>query len=661
MDMIHDSACSKFRNPLGALATGGRTLIRLQAPNDGRRVNIVLFWRDERREEEMEYREGMWQYHLLAPQETGVLWYHFAIYQQGETRYYGVRYGNTAGVGQVYQSTPMSFQLTVYQEGFETPQWFRHSTMYQIFPDRFCRGDAKNMEKGAEYHRSMGRTVMLHENWEESPLYGPLPGREYYDPCDFFGGDLKGIEKQLPYLKELGVTCLYLNPIVEAASNHRYDTANYKNVDPILGTVEDAARLFRKAKKEGINILLDGVYSHTGSDSVYFNKRGNYPGEGAYQGKQSPYYKWYSFGADRDTYKSWWGFDTLPEVNETEPDWQRYVIDGPDSVFAHWLGLGASGFRLDVADELPDEVIEKMRTATKLPGRQNVLLGEVWEDATIKESYGVKRQYALGRGLDSVMNYPFRNACAGFLLGYQDAHALEDFLVTQQVNYPRPMHYCLMNLLSSHDIPRIRTVLAAGGLSGDGMSREEQAGYVVSHDQDVRGARLTRLAEAVQFTVPGVPSIYYGDEYGMHGLKDPFNRGPFVKSDFNLHAFTQKLSQLRRREMVLRTGHCSYFSVGPDVLGILRFCMDGRDVFGDPCPDGMYVTLINRSHTEQEVRVDLRRLERGLDEKPLHQLRTARLCSAQSAFWEGREISLQGSTLHLYVPPMDFDIVRIAI
>src|SRR5699024_3824604 len=161
-----------------------------------------------------------------------------------------------------------------------------------------------------------------------------------------------------------------------------------------------------------------------------------------------------------------------------------------------------------------------MRQATKRSDKSNLLLGEVWEDATTKESYGVKRQYALGAGLDSVMNYPFKEACLNFLLGRGTAEDLKYFLLGQETHYPKPMYYCLMNLLSSHDIPRMRTVLGTG-LDGSTMTREQQATYAIGEGQEQEGASLAKLATALQFAVPGMPSIYYGDEYGMQGFKDP--------------------------------------------------------------------------------------------------------------------------------------------
>ncbi|MDR2162920.1 MAG: hypothetical protein LBO70_03125, partial [Clostridiales Family XIII bacterium] len=353
------------------------------------------------------------------------------------------------------------------------------------------------------------------------------------------------------------------------------------------------------------------VFSHTGDDSVYFNKYGRYGGLGAYQSQESPYYGWYTFLEYPERYRCWWGFDTLPEVNEERQDWIDFVIEGEGSVFNTWVRRGAAGFRLDVADELPDDTIERMRRALKAADPEAFLLGEVWEDATTKQSYNVGRRYALGGGLDSVMNYPFANYTAGFLLGRIDAFAYMRFLVSQSQNYPKEMYYALMNLLSSHDIARIRTVLA-GGVDGKGMSREEQAGFTVSAEDDARGEALVRCAAALQYSLPGIPVIYYGDEAGLHGLLDPFNRGTLPvevfgdASDDSLAGWYRSLGALRSAHRALRTGDALYYSTHGYVIGILRYCLGGRDAFGAPAADEMLFTVVNPDPEPRRIVIDLR-------------------------------------------------------
>ena len=344
------------------------------------------------------------------------------------------------------------FRLTVYKRGFETPGWFSRSIMYQIFPDRFGFTDDGTAQKGIEYHRLLGQTPELHKSTDEPVKWQARAFERDYAPDDFYGGNLRGIAKKLAYLKELGVSVIYLNPIVEARSNHRYDTSDYLRVDPILGNSEDYVNLCARAKSMGIRIINDGVFSHTGADSIYFNRFGSYESTGAYQGKSSPYYGWYDFRSFPDDYRCWWNFKDLPEVNENDPKWQEYIISGDNSVVKQWLRAGASGWRIDVADELPDEVLSLISCAAKEVSPDSVIIGEVWEDAVSKESYGKKRNYALGYSLDSVMNYPFRKAVIAFAQGKSGAFELSDFLMSQQHNSPAPMYGSLMHLLGSHAV-----------------------------------------------------------------------------------------------------------------------------------------------------------------------------------------------------------------
>ena len=360
---------------------------------------------------------------------------------------------------------------------------------------------------------------------------------------DFFQGDLKGIQMKLPYLQELGVTCIYLNPIFEAYSNHRYDTGDYEKIDPILGTEADFKELCAEAKKLGIRIINDGVFSHTGSDSKYFNREGRYQSNGAYNSTSSPYYTWYKFIQWPNIYNSWWGFNTLPEVEELSNSFNEY-INGENGIVRKWIKNGNSGWRLDVADELPDEFIEHIREAIKAEDPEALLLGEVWEDASNKESYGSRRRFLYGKELDSVMNYPFRDAILGFL-DCGDGKYMLEMIMTIVENYPRPVLRSLMNHLGTHDTERVITLLAGERLYGRG--REWQASTMLSPEQREYGLRRMRLASGILYTLPGVPCIYYGDEVGVEGYKDPFNRRtfPWGHEDKDLLQWYKDLGKMR--------------------------------------------------------------------------------------------------------------------
>lgn len=461
------------------------------------------------------------------------------------------------------------FRLTVYKRGFETPGWFSRSVMYQIFPDRFGFTDDGTAQKGIEYHRLLGQTPELHKSTDEPVKWQARAFERDYAPDDFYGGNLRGIAKKLPYLKELGVGVIYLNPIVEARSNHRYDTSDYRRVDPILGSNEDYVNLCAEARSMGIRIINDGVFSHTGADSIYFNRFGSYESTGAYQGKSSPYYGWYDFRHFPDDYRCWWNFKDLPEVNENDPKWQEYIISGDNSVVKQWLRAGADGWRIDVADELPDEVLSLIRCAAKEVSPDSVIIGEVWEDAVSKESYGKKRNYALGFSLDSVMNYPFRKAVIAFAQGKSGAFELRDFLMSQQHNYPAPMYVSLMNLLGSHDVERLHTALAFD-YDVNGLDRSQQSKLRPSKEQSEKATALQKLCAAIQYCVPGVPCLYYGDEECLDGARDPFNRAPFEPSGAGLHNFYTRLGELRNASPALHMGSMKVSAPDPNVIVIER-------------------------------------------------------------------------------------------
>ena len=641
--MIHNASIEQYREPVGAVTKGEEVKLRLFAlEGTAVTVELVLYSEDYHKTFSMREKKGFYECIIEMPEKACILWYYFRITEGNYTYYYGARPGRTCGEGIRVEEDVRGFQITVYERGFETPRWLSKGIMYQIFPDRFCRGDRQNTVRGEAYHRKMGRDIYVHKSWEERPLFGPMEGKEFYDPCDFFGGDLEGIKKRLDELKKLGVTCIYLNPIVESSSNHRYNTGDYKKVNPFLGDNEDFRELCEVARRKGIHIILDGVFSHTGADSLYFNKNGNYKSVGAYQSQDSPYYDWYSFDS-RGDYKSWWGFRSLPEVNELDERFLSYIITGRNSVLKHWFNLGASGFRLDVADELPDEFIFLMRKTMKKMFKNYALIGEVWEDVTTKESYGVKRKYALGRGLDSTMNYPFKVNCVNFLLGNEDAYAMQQFLLGQQCNYPKPFYYSVMNLLSSHDIPRIRTTLASG-MNEMLPSRENQIDYVVTSENDRRGAVLSRLAFAIQFFIPGIPSIYYGDEYGMNGLMDPFNRGPYFKHDTKIYEELKTVSVFRSREKILQTGYALYIGASKNVLAILRFAAGNKDIFGEPCGQGAYLLLVNPGDEEEEIEFDIADHKEGVPEEEHRRL-----------------IRMLGNTrVHTKIQKSDYKIMRLS-
>lgn len=602
LSVMCDSRSAQFRSPRGAARCGEEVRLAFRVLGGAVKSAQLVAFGDSFREEYPAKREGRdYAAYFAAPDAPQALWYFFRIETEDGTHW--LCPDKTGFIGRLYGRESGGFRLTVALADFDTPAWFRKSIMYQIFPDRFAFSADDTAQRGVKYHRALGQTAELHSTLDEPVRYLPRPFERDYSPDDFYGGTLKGIEEKLDYLSKLGITVLYLNPIVEARSNHRYDTSDYMRPDPILGTTQDFERLCAAARERGIRIVLDGVFSHTGADSVYFNRYGNYSSLGACQGEKSEFFPWYDFKSFPEEYRCWWGFKDLPEVDETNADWQNYIITGENSVVKTWLRRGASGWRLDVADELPDETLALIRRAAKSEAPDALVLGEVWEDAVIKESYGKRRNYALGCSLDSVMNYPFRNALLAFARGHIDAYDLRDFLISQQMNYPKPMYYSLMNLLGSHDVDRLRTALSVSFNIRD-LSREQQLRLEISPEALEHALTLEKLCAVVQFAVPGVPSIYYGDEQGMCGVCDPFNRLPFKEGSTELCRYYADLAAARNAADALSTGEAVFMAENADVLMILRYITGGADTFGAPAQNGAYLAVINRSAAQRHYSAD---------------------------------------------------------
>ena len=508
-----------------------------------------------------------------APAEPELVWYWFRLFREDGSSILLDRSGYHGG------ENVQSWQLTVYEES-STPAWFGCGVVYQIFPDRFCRLELPDPA-------GMVGSRTIHENWSNFPDWRPDAQGEVRN-CDFFGGSLQGILSKLDDLADFGVTVLYLNPVFESASNHRYNTADYRAIDPMLGTEDDFHHLCQEAKRRGIRVILDGVFNHTGSQSRYFNADGFYSDTGAAQSPDSPYYHWYSFHPWPADYDAWWGIRTLPAVREDAPDYRDFIIRGQDSVVRHWLRAGASGWRLDVADELPDDFIGEIRTAMEETAPDSFLLGEVWEDATTKIAYSMRRRYLLGQELHGVMNYPFRTALIAYLLG-GDADEFRETLESLRENYPPHAFYSLMNFLSTHDTPRILTVLGADHVPG---SKEERAVFRLSPARRQLGLKRLRLAALVLFTFPGAPTVYYGDEAGMEGWEDPFNRAgyPWGQEDSELKSFFSKLAHLRREQPALQTGQLHWRWTAGSLLVFARE-LDGQ----------LLTTVVNAADTPQTL------------------------------------------------------------
>ena len=555
METYFDPRDTRCKTPFGAAKCG--TEVRFTLFDDTFCGCELLVYREFAGAEDvcpLPPAEGGFSGTYTAPGEGELCWYVFRLTRWDGTLSYLGKNGLRPD-----RDGAERWQLTVYEDT-GTPDWFGRGVTYQIFPDRFRRTGTPDVSG------MVGRR-WLHESWDDQPVFRPDEDGQITNR-DFFGGSLAGITEKLDYLQSLSVTTLYLNPIFEAASNHRYDTADYRAIDPLLGDEETFRTLCREAHKRGMRVMLDGVFNHTGSRSRYFNADGFYPELGAAQSQDSPYYDWYSFHPWPTDYDAWWGVKTLPAVNEQRPAYRQFIFKGEDSVVRHWLRCGADGWRLDVADELPGDFIAGIRRAIEDEKPDGYLLGEVWEDGSNKVAYSQRRRYLLGRETHGLMNYPLRTALLRWL-GGGDAAEFRESMETLRANYPPTAFYGAMNFLGTHDTPRILTLLGAEHIPA---AKEERAAFALSPAQLARGRAKLRLAGMLLYGFPGSPTLFYGDEAGMQGFEDPLNRGtyPWGREDTGLLVFFRALGRLRKERRSLQSGSLTYIYAQGGGLVITR-------------------------------------------------------------------------------------------
>ncbi len=528
MDILYDSRSLTDKDPFGPLTVGEPCRIRLRIPAECGTRQVVLTAEGLEVPLEKRGQEGPYDRFsaVFTPDACGLYLYCFHV-RDRNGEYDIFKKDGAVNIGQGER-----WQMSVLPADYRPPEAFWGAVYYQIFPDRFAKSGECDL-----------RGKLLPYTLKPFARFTPTTR----DATDFAGGNLRGILEKLDYIDGLGAKVIYLNPIVMAWSNHRYDTADYSRVDPMLGTEEDFRQLCQAAHERGMKIVLDGVFSHTGSHSLYFDRENEFGGGAVSAGPASKYYKWYDFHEFPNKYTSWWGIDVLPCVNELDPDYMEYIL-GPEGIVALWLERGADGFRLDVADELPDAFIAALYKRVKAVKPDGVVIGEVWEDASNKISYGVRRTYFTGGELDGVINYPFRTAILDFAGGADGGEALAETVMTLAENYPVGTLACTMTVLGTHDTERVGTLLP------DPAAR--------------------RAAAFLQFALPGAPVIYYGDEAGMTGGRDPMNRLPFPwgREDAGMQALYRTLAGLKNSHPALRTGDIRFQEAGG---GRLRFTRSG--------------------------------------------------------------------------------------
>ncbi len=555
MTMYFDPFDLQCKKPFGAVPSGTAVRFALRPDRAEGFSRAMLVARFEQRNSETTVVDLPWRStvrekdifagKLHVGNYVGLVWYYLRLERMD---------------GHCWQSP--EYQLTVYDDNDLPAPWFGEGVTYQIFPDRFYRlsvPDPTGMVGG--------RTV--HQNWDAEPVYLPDANGEIRNR-DFFGGSLAGIRSRLPYLHKLGVDTLYFCPIFEAAENHRYGTGDYEKIDPMLGTNADFTALCDAAHALGMRVMLDGVFNHTGYVSRYFNADGSYPDVGAAQSRQSPYYSWFRFEQWPHKYDCWWGIYSLPGVEESCPDYINYIAGDQNSIVRRWLRAGADGWRLDVADELPDEFLHTVHTAIRAEKPDAVIIGEVWEDGSNKISYDVRRKHIWGGHCDGLMNYPFRTALLNFLQG-GDALDFKTAMETLREHYPPWAFYSAMNSLGTHDTPRILTLLGEGSDCSE-LSRDWRHAHRLDSEERKRGIALLKLAAVVLYAFPGSPTVYYGDEAGMEGFEDPFNRRtfPWGHEDRELVNWFSCLGMARHNYAALRSGSIRWVRSEGGLLAFVR-------------------------------------------------------------------------------------------
>lgn len=607
-----DSRNTIYKSVYGAVASGESLKLRLLLHKDACVYNAFLRLSNDAdgstTEIELTPEEWLDEYRFFDTElclNEGLYWYDFR-YTSAHGEFFVTKQEHSLGV---VSNDGQKWQLTVYDKDFKTPDWLKGGIIYQIFPDRFCKDTKK------QYTTYPDRYIQ--NDWFALPEHTQTNDIKHLGN-DYFGGNLKGIESKLDYLKSLGVTAIYLNPIFEAHSNHRYNTADYLKIDSLLGSEEDLVSLCKKAKQNGISIILDGVFSHTGDDSIYFNKYNRYSSNGAFQSTDSPYYSWYKFNEFPNKYQSWWGVSTLPETIEDDENFNNFIT-GENGVIRYWMKKGVMGWRLDVADELPDSILDNIRTAIKEENKDGFLLGEVWEDATNKISHGGRRRFLRGSQLDSVMNYPFAEAIIAYLKG-GNSRELIDTVLDITENYPKQALNLLMNHIGTHDTARILTRLSDS--FSNNSDRNWQSTQNIDGNEYEKSVRFLKMAAVLQYTLPGVPSLYYGDEAGLQGYSDPFCRKtyPWGNENTDLLEFYKKLGKIRTDNVCFaqgefmpvyaNMGHIVYIRKSDNnavLIGVNRWCDKAvcqipeefnncKAVFGEP-PQNNLLTINPESFT----------------------------------------------------------------
>lgn len=586
--VVFDTRNTEFKSPFGAVAEGSTVSFTIKITKGmPKEVNLIV---------SEEVIEGeMWVHRFVNDisypmkrvdrttytvdvkfDKKMVYGYIFEIKKGRNTYYYGnndfvynvahVRVRRTGGSGRMYDRKPSKGQFvqTVYDGDFRTPDWSKDMVTYYIFPERFKNGNKKNDPKPGVTKFYGAKDIEFHNDWNDRKPWVPGDGKSDDEwNNDFYGGDIEGIISKLDYIKNLGFNAIYLNPIFQAPSNHKYDTADYLKIDESFGTLDDFKRMVSESKKRGIRIMLDTSLNHSGSDSVYMDRYGKYPGIGAFENEvireDSPYYNWYSFtprARSADGMYKQWANPSLASFTEHD-SYKEFAYRADDSVTKYWLNLGIDGWRMDVVPWKSDTFWREWSAEVKKTNPSALTIAEAWFDCS---------KYFLGDMFDSTMNYIFRQAVYDYAKG-GSAVFFNDILEMVRENYPSEAFHSVMNLLSTHDSDR---ALAYFGYTDYDYPKEK-------YDEAVK---KLKLASFIQMSYPGAPAVYYGDEAGMTGKGDPANRGPFPweedggNPDRELTEYYRQIISMRNENPVLRRGSVETVYIDESVVVKLRILDD---------------------------------------------------------------------------------------
>jgi len=584
--IVHNSYDNYYRTPFGAIETGGKVKFRLKLiPEENEEVVRVIFHirgEDKDFQEEMSAQKQndflVFDLTTSVPVIPQLMFYYFEVNTSQGKFYYGCREKNTGGEGACFQKIPNGYPLTVYNSDLKTPDWIKGANIYQIFVDRFFNG------REDKWVFCPKQNSLIHAHWENDPLYIKDDQGEI-SRWDFFGGNLKGVEKKLPYLDDLGIDVIYFNPLFKAPSNHKYDTEDYHKIDEMFGGEEHFTSLINEASKYDIKIIIEGVFNYTGKNGKYFNKNGSYNTRGAFQSRKSTYFSWYNFYHHPHEYECWWGDEGLPRLKTEDKSLQEYIIFDSDSVLKYWQKKGIRGWMLDSCSALSPEFIEnfhKVNHSSQENEVDNVLLGDI--PAEYDNLTGPLGSIILRGKLDSLVSDRLRNILLDFFNEKYGVKRLYSLLLEIYEVFPEEMFFSLIHRIGGHNLSRILSEIK----QRSGQNQENNA--------------VKKLVQLITcfYTFPGAPLLYYGDEAGLEGAEDPKNRGTFPWGNENeyLQEKYGELLALRSYFDIFKSGSWEPLEDEEELFGYTRCIKNKNDVFGQKKENNQALIVFN--HQEED-------------------------------------------------------------